>query len=60
MKGWRQFVKLCAGRSEEELEELFSLFLTLAEKEGLSDRCAALSELLRGEKSQRRRYCSGQ
>jgi TrpR family transcriptional regulator, trp operon repressor len=51
---WSGFIRLClALKSDAQFEELFSIFLTRAEKEDIARRFAIVCELLKGEKTQR-------
>lgn len=53
-KRWQDFIKLCRHtRTDEELDALFKLLLTLDEQAQLSMRVELLRELLRGDKPQR-------
>ncbi len=53
-KGWREFLVLCRHTdSDEQLEALLELLLTLEEKEQLAMRVSLLQALLAGEKTQR-------
>jgi TrpR family trp operon transcriptional repressor len=53
-KGWRQFIELCRHvQTDEALEELFDLLLTLEEQEQLATRVELLKALLKGDKPQR-------
>ncbi len=52
--GWKQFLALCMkAKDEEQLNELFELFLTPEEKEHLALRYLIVAELLEGKKTQR-------
>ena len=50
---WRSFVKLCATLSEDELTELFSLFLTVAERDDITDRYIILTTMLNSNMTHR-------
>lgn len=53
-KGWRQFITLCRqAQSDDELEELLELLLTLEEQQQLGARVELLKALLKGDKPQR-------
>lgn len=53
-KSWRDFIVLCRHtRSDEELDALFQLLLSLSEQEQLATRVELLRALLKGDKSQR-------
>jgi TrpR family trp operon transcriptional repressor len=53
-KDWLDFVELCSKlKSVKELENLFSLFLTLEEKELLASRYVIIKALLEGKLTQR-------
>lgn len=53
-EGWRDFIELCTKiHSQEELGELFDLFLTIEEKETLASRFLIVKALLEGEMTQR-------
>lgn len=52
--GWRAFIKLCSHfKTNEELKELFDLFLTLEEKEDVAKRFRILKALLDEKLTQR-------
>ena len=50
---WRKFVKLCAALSEDELDQMFKLFLTAAEREDIADRYTILTTMLNTAKTHR-------
>lgn len=51
---WKKFIHLCSKMgSEDELEELFSLFLTQGERDDLAVRLALIRELLDHDRTQR-------
>lgn len=53
-QNWRSFIRLSlAASTEKELNELFDLMLTNAEKDDLSIRYAIIKELIANEKPQR-------
>lgn len=53
-KGWRTFINLCRhAQSEQHLDALLQLLLTLDEQEQLAMRVQLLKSLLKGDKSQR-------
>lgn len=53
-QGWRRFLTLCCDtKSPEQLNELFELFLTAEERNAIGLRVELISELLKGEKTQR-------
>ncbi len=53
-KDWHDFLKLCSKlKSEQELEDLFNLFLTLEEKELLASRYVIIKALMEGKLTQR-------
>ena len=52
--GWRSFVQLCTKtKDQQQLKELFDLFLTIEEKENLAMRYLIIKDLLEGQKTQR-------
>lgn len=52
--GWWRFLKLCHQlKTEKQLDGLFDLFLTIEERRAVTDRCKIITELLKGEKTQR-------
>ena len=53
-KGWRDFIAVCRhAHSDDELDALFKLLLTLDEQEQLGTRVELLRALLQGDKPQR-------
>ena len=50
---WQSFVKLCATLSEDQLTELFSLFLTVAERDDITDRFIILTTMLNSKMTHR-------
>lgn len=52
--GWKMFLELCLkAKKSSRLEELFSLFFTIEEKEHLSSRMQIIKALLSDKLSQR-------
>ncbi len=52
--GWREFIELCAGiNDQQQLSELFDLFLTIEEKETLAKRYRIVKALLQEKSTQR-------
>lgn len=53
-QGWRGFLELCSKiRSPEDLDGLLCLFLTIEERSALAARFLVISELVKGELTQR-------
>jgi len=54
-KSWKQFLKLCKifGTSESELNQLFEIFLTHAEREDIAKRYDIIKALLEDKEPQR-------
>jgi len=53
-KTWKSFLTLCLkSKTDEELNDLLDLFLTLEEKESISDRYAIIHGLLANKETQR-------
>lgn len=50
---WRSFVKLCAALSETELDKMFNLFMTAAERDDIADRYIILKAMLNTAKTHR-------
>lgn len=52
--GWRAFLELCSKIDDpEELNRLFSLFLTIEERENMTSRYLIIKALLEGHLTQR-------
>ena len=52
--GWRGFLGSCSKiKNITELDEFFSLFLTLSERQEIAGRALIIRELLKGGKTQR-------
>lgn len=52
--GWWPFLDVCAQLgTKEQLNELFSLFLTFDERKDVADRFLIIRDLLQGKKTQR-------
>ena len=52
--GWWRFLEVCTKlKTTEELNDFFDLFLTIEEKKDVADRYLIVSDLLKGEKTQR-------
>ncbi len=53
-EGWHEFLELCSKiKTPEEFGELFSLFLTIEERETLASRYLIVSALLEAKETQR-------
>jgi len=54
-EGWWSFLELCGAiKKEDELNELFDLFLTMEEKKDIADRYLIVRDLLKGDTTQRK------
>lgn len=52
-ENWSLFLQLCAALNEKQLEKLFSLFLTIEEREMIGSRLLIVKELLKQKLTQR-------
>lgn len=52
--GWRCFLGLCAElKTTEEMNDFFTLLLTIEERKDIADRYLIVQDLLKGNKTQR-------
>jgi len=51
---WQKFIHLCAQcKTKQQLNDLFAVFLTMAEQEDIAARYTILTQLLKNKKPQR-------